>query len=104
LPEPRVTRATEFTAIDEAVSTTGKYAIAYGQHFTPEICYDIVALNQVTGIATRLHFRDDKAQAMTRWQDFKQAMTAPRTESEEEEKDVYKIFGPNGKPTRCNPS
>ena len=92
----------EFTAVDETVSTTGKYAIAFGQHFRPTLCYDIIAVNRMSGEATRLHFGDHKDQAMTRWQEFKKDMTAPRAPGEDDEKDTYYIFGPDGKPTRVN--
>ena len=84
----------ELTIIDETVSTTGKYAIAFGQHFNPMICYDVVALNRVTGITTRRHYHT-KDEAMTFWQEFRKEMTAPRGESEEDERDVPNIFGPS---------
>lgn len=85
----------EFTAIDEAVSTTGKWAIAYGQHFRPTLCYDIIALNRFTGEAMRVHYNDHKEIAMAKWEAFKEGMTAPRAEGEEDEPTGYKIFGPN---------
>lgn len=88
----------EFTAIDECISTTGKYACALGQHFRPTLCYDIIAVNRATGEATRLHFHDHKDQAYTRWQDFKSQMTAARGPSEEDEADEYRIINP----TRIN--
>lgn len=90
----------EFTCIDEAVSTTGKYAIAFGQHFKPTLCYDIVGVNRVTGEAIRRHYNDHKDEAMAAWQKFKQGMTAPREPSEEDERERYQIFGPKG--TRVN--
>jgi hypothetical protein len=84
----------EFTPINEAVSTTGKYAIAFGQHFRPMICYDVIALNRMTGEAKRVHFNDDKAQALACWDKFRDQMTGPRTTSEEDEPDGFQIFGP----------
>jgi|SRR5882724_5614641 len=84
----------EFTAIDEAVSTSGKYAIAFGQHFRPMICYDVVAVNRYTGECVRRHY-DRKDEAMTYWQMFKEGMTAKRGPSEEDEHAGFKIFGPN---------
>lgn len=92
----------EFTCINECVSTTGKYTCAFGQHFRPTLCYDIVAVNRITGEATRLHFGDHKDQAMSRWVEFKRDMTAKRGESEKEEKNVYHIFGPNSRPSRVH--
>lgn len=88
----------EFTCIDECVSTTGKYACALGQHFRPILCYDIVAVNRMTGEATRLHFDDKKDQAYARWYEFKKSITAPRGPSEEDEVDEYRIINP----TRVN--
>jgi hypothetical protein len=85
----------EFTAIDEAISTTGKYAIAFGQHFRPTICYDVIGVNRVTGEAIRRHYHDHKDEAMTYWQEFKKGMTAKRGESEESEHDAYKTHRPN---------
>ncbi len=85
----------EFTPIDEAISTVGKYAIAFGQHFRPTLCYDVVALNRLTGECKRVHYGDHKDQAMTRWQEFKKQMTGPRTSSEEDESAGFQIFGPN---------
>jgi hypothetical protein len=87
----------EFTPINETVSTLGKYAIAFGQHFRPTLCYDVVALNRVTGECKRVHFGDHKDQAMACWNDFRNAMTGPRTPSEEEEKDGFTIFEPSTK-------
>lgn len=84
----------EFTAIDEAVSTSGRYAIAFGQHFRPMICYDVIAVDRRTGECTRRHY-DAKDEAMTYWQTFKQGMTAKRGPSEEDEHAGFKIFGPN---------
>lgn len=96
MPLPRLRRfPEEFTPIDEAISTIGKYAIAFGQHFRPTLCYDVVALNRLTGECKRVHYGDHKDQAMAKWQEFKQSMTAPRTPSEEDEVDKYHIFGPN---------
>ena len=88
----------EFTPINETVSTTGKWAIAFGQHFRPMICYDVVALNRLTGECKRVHFDDHKDQALTCWNDFRNAMTAKRTPSEEEERDHFTIFEPSRKP------
>ena len=88
----------EFTPINETVSTTGKYAIAFGQHFAPDLCYDVIALNRVTGEAKRVHFKGSKDQALTCWNDFRNAMTAPRGPSEEDEPHGFQIFGPSGKP------
>ena len=88
-------RPEELTPIDEAVSTLGKYAICFGQHFRPELCYDVVAINRVTGECIRRHYGDKKDQAMTYWQEFKSKMTAPRTPSEEDESDRYHTHGPN---------
>jgi hypothetical protein len=88
-------RPEELTPIDEAVSTLGKYAICFGQHFRPTICYDVVGINRITGECIRRHYGDKKDQAMTYWQEFKAAMTAPRVQSEEDEKDGYSIFGPS---------
>ena len=85
----------ELTPIDEAVSTLGKYAICFGQHFRPGLCYDVVGINRVTGECIRRHYGDKKDQAMTFWQEFKAKMTAPRTVSEEDEQDGYTTFGPN---------
>jgi hypothetical protein len=84
----------EFTAINETVSTTGKYAIAFGQHFAPDLCYDVIALNRVTGEAKRVHFKSAKDRALTCWNDFRNQMTAKRGPSEEDEIDHYQIFGP----------
>lgn len=97
-PQVPATSPTEFTPINETVSTTGKYAIAFGQHFRPTLCYDVVAFNQITGVCKRVHFFDDKAQALACWDEFRNAMTAPRGPSEEsEEKDVFRIFEPSRK-------
>lgn len=85
----------EFTPINETVSTTGKYAIAFGQHFNPMLCYDVIALNRATGEAKRVHFHDHKDEAMTCWNEFRNKMTGPRKESEEDERDQFHIFGPN---------
>ena len=86
----------ELTVIDECISTTGKYACCLGQHFDPILCYDVVALNRVTGEAKRLHFREKDA-AYTKWTEFKKDITAKRTESEEDEHDRYHHFSPKGK-------
>jgi hypothetical protein len=92
----------EFTPINETVSTTGKYAIAFGQHFRPEICYDVVALNRETGECKRVHWGDKKDQCMNMWNDFRNAMTAPRGPSEEDEPSGFQIFGPDSKPTKIH--
>ena len=88
----------EFTPIDEAVSTIGKYAIAFGQHFRPTLCYDVLALNRDTGECIRRHYGDRKDEALAYWQWFKQTMTGPRTPSEEDEQHVLHEFAPSNKP------
>jgi hypothetical protein len=91
----------EFTPIDEAVSTLGKYSIAYGQHFRPELCYDIVAHNNDTGEVIRRHYNEAvsgpgyREASLRFWEKFKQDMMAPRGPSEEDEKDEYRIITPN---------
>lgn len=88
----------EFTPIDETVSTTGKYALAFGKHFRPMICFDVVVVNRATGHAKRVHHADNEAGARAMWDEFKKAMTGKRLESEQEEKDVYRFISPSRKP------
>jgi len=101
-PRRAFTKPQEFTALEETVSTLGKYSIAFGQHFTPEICYDILAHNNETGEVIRRHYsarqfpaHQQYDRAKECWEDFKQAMTAPRGPSEEDEQDEYRIISPN---------
>jgi len=85
----------ELTVIDETVSTTGKYAICLGKHFRPMACFDVVAMNRMTGQVKRVHYADREEIARIEWDEFKKSMTAKRTESEEDEPHGFKIFGPN---------
>jgi hypothetical protein len=85
----------ELTVIDETVSTTGKWAIAFGKHFRPMVCFDVVAMNRMTGEVKRVHHSDNEAGARIIWDEFKKSMTAKRKESEEDEPKGFKIFGPN---------
>jgi len=87
----------ELTIIAESVSTSGKYAIALGQHFDPILCYDVVSLNRVTGECIRRHYRA-KDEAYAFWNEFRTGMTKPIGPSEEEEHDRLYVFNPKPKP------
>jgi hypothetical protein len=95
-------RPEEFTPIDECVSTTGKYSCAFGQHFRPTLCYDVLAHNNYTNEVIRRHYDDRKEEAQRFWEEFKQLMTAPRSEPESEEKDELYLFGPGESGRRIN--
>jgi hypothetical protein len=80
--------------LSEAISTTGKYYIFFGQHMVGGFpCYDICVVVRTSEAGGRVlakhrpQVMDEHAREHTlvEWESFRERMTAPRGESEADE-------------------
>lgn len=92
-PAPNlIFRRPNCTLLEETLSTTGKYLIYLGTHYEgPHPCWVVGAVSKVTGIRSERHLHDGivgciapKATAYAMWDEFKQEMTRPAREEEDE--------------------
>lgn len=75
--------------LSQALSTSGKYEIFYGEHMNKgSQCYDVGGLNCMTGMITRRHYTD-KAAALACWEEFYQLMTSADSIPDENEGERY---------------
>ena len=80
---------TNLIILAKEASTSGKYVVFFGEHYTKGIlCYDVGVYNGLTKLTTRRHYKR-KEEALRYYDEFRDNMIAKPESEESDETEKY---------------